>query len=543
VVHEDRPHARRACPGVVEFRFVAGVQGLFGTHSSQLESGLEDPRFRLLAADDRGDHEAVDGVGDAEAVEELLQALAPVGQDSHEQPRTRQIVQEFARIRIQAKLARVGEARRELVLQLGQVAGREPEALDEDRPDELSEPRLAEPERAIQDARESAARIRHAFRHELVIDRKTPPSRRIRVERSAAGAFGEEGPSRVEENSLERHRRSPRIDSVKRTTKLRLLALCAVAFGLPLTACTSGKKRTDEIPDEVTPEIARASEKARQYERSAELWARLHIDSGGRELEPYLGCGRSLLAVGDVRGACAIVEQGLTVFPREVDLYLLHGEILSAASFRRAAERCYENAVILDRQSADAQLGLGRVRVELGLNHKALTPLSEALQMRPDDQETLRLYALASEEAGLEVQAFDARRKLLALEERPTAYRYVSTARLAFHPEVRESYPDALDLAQPWILQAIELDPQDSEAHYLQACEFELRGRHDAARVSFLRAVEVDPGNLEALTELANQCHRQGELTEADRFARMALELERDRRRRALLESLLIESR
>lgn len=330
---------------------------------------------------------------------------------------------------------------------------------------------------------------------------------------------------------------------MKRTTKLRFLAFSAVALGLSLTACMSSSGRTDEIPDEVTPEIARASEQARQYERAAELWARLHLDSGGTELEPYLGCGRSLLQAGEVRGACAIVEQGLAVFPRNVDLYLLQGEILSAANFHRAAERCYETAVILDRSRAEAQLGLGRVRVELGLNHKALEPLDAALALQPDDLETLRLFALASEGAELTVQAFEARRRLLELEQSPTPYRYVSTARLAFHPDVRASYPDALELARVWIQQAIELDPQDSEAHYLLACDLALRGLHEAARASFLRAVEVDPGNLEALSELAEYYHQQGDMDEADRFARMALELERDRRRRALLESLLVESR
>lgn len=313
-----------------------------------------------------------------------------------------------------------------------------------------------------------------------------------------------------------------------------------MAIGLPLSSCGSSGSREDTMPDEVTMEIARASERARQYDRSAELWARLLIDCGGTQLEPYLGCGRSLLAIGDVRGACEVVEQGLNVFPRSIDLYLLHGEILSAASFHRAAERCFETAVQIDPRNHAAQLGLGRVRLELGLSHKALDPLRAALALQPDDQTSLRLGALAAEDAGLAVEAFDARRRLLELEAHPTAYRYVSTAQLAFHPDVRAWYPNSLGMARPWIARAIELNPQDSEAHYLRACDLALRGEHEAARDSFLRAIEVDPGNLEALTDLAANYHQHGDAQQADRFARMALSLERDRRRRAVLEVYLI---
>lgn len=330
---------------------------------------------------------------------------------------------------------------------------------------------------------------------------------------------------------------------MNRSTKLRLRALCAVAAICSLPACFSVGGDSSAIPDEVTPELARASEQARQYDRAVELWGRLHLDSRGQALEPYLGRGRSLLRIGDVRGACAVVEQGIVVFPREPDLYLLYGEILSEANFHRAAERSYESAVSLDGSRHAAQFGLGRVRAELGLSHKALEPLRKALELEPDDLESLRLYARASEDAGLELQAFEARRRLLELERNPTAYRYVTTARLAFHPDVLECYPDALDLAHTWIQRAIELDPQDSEAYYLRACELEMRGRHAEAREALMRAVEIDPGNLQALSELAENHHLYGQVDQADRFARMALDLEQDRRRRAYLETLLLEPR
>ncbi|MCA8981353.1 MAG: hypothetical protein H6831_12315 [Planctomycetes bacterium] len=329
---------------------------------------------------------------------------------------------------------------------------------------------------------------------------------------------------------------------MKSSTKLGLLALWTVA-GLSLASCGSSRSAADELPDVITPELARASEKARQYERGAELWGRLHLDGGGRQLEPYLGCGRCLLRMGDVRGACSIVEQGIARFPREVELYLLHGEILSTANFHRAAERCYETAVGLDERSHASQLGLGRVRVELGLSHKALEPLERALALEPDDVETLRLFASAAEDAGYEERAFEARRHLLEIEQNPPAYHYVSAARLAFYPRVRQRYPDSLAQARPWIERAIELDPQNSEAHYLLACDLQQSGAHDAARSALLRSVEVDPGNLEALSELAEHYHAFGDAEQADRFARMALALEHDRRRRATLETFLIEPR
>lgn len=322
------------------------------------------------------------------------------------------------------------------------------------------------------------------------------------------------------------------------STKLGTATLCALA--LALAGCFSTGEDVGPLPRVVTPEQARAAEAAGQHARAAELWHRVYVDTGGEQLEPYLGCGRALLATGDARSACAIVQQGLEVFPREIELHLLHAEILDEAGFQRAAERAYEHAVALDPDDHAAELGLGRVRLQLGLSHKALGPLRRAATIDPDDHESLRLFAIAAEDAGDVVDAFAARRRLLLLEDEPSAYRYVTTARLTFDPEVRTAFPYAAEMAQPWIARAIELDPQDSEAHYLTARDLEERGEVERSRAAYRRAIEVDPGNLAALSDLAAQYHREGLSLEADRFARLALDLEDDRRRREVLATFLV---
>ncbi len=322
-------------------------------------------------------------------------------------------------------------------------------------------------------------------------------------------------------------------------TKLGSATVCALA--LALAGCWSSGKDVGPIPRVITPEQARAAEAAEQYARAAELWHRLYLDTGGEQLEPYLGCGRALLASGDAKSACAIVQQGLEVFPREIELHLLHARILDEAGFQRAAERAYEFAVALDPDDHEAELGLGRVRLQLGLSHKALGPLRRAATIDPDDHESLRLFAIAAEDTGTLVDAFAARRRLLLLEDQPSAYRYVSTARLTFDPDVRAAFPYAPEMATPWIERAIELDPQSSEAHYLHARELEERGEVERSRAAYRRAIEVDPGNLAALSDLAAQYYREGLNLEADRFARLALDLEDDRRRREVLATYLVE--
>jgi len=329
----------------------------------------------------------------------------------------------------------------------------------------------------------------------------------------------------------------------RRSLSRRVRPAFATAFLLSLclasSSCSFGKD-DDDLPQTVTPELARANEVAGQYERSAAIWHRLHLQSGGEELDPYLGCGRSLLATGDVKSACAIVEQGLQVFPRDMDLRLLHGKILEAANYSRAAERCYEQAVLLDPNNHEARLGLGRIRVRLGLERRAIEHLRAANELEPGDVETLQNLALAAERTGCELEAYEAHRQLLELEDLHGAYRYVSASRLAFVADVQTAHPDALVVALPWIEEAIRLDPQSSEAHFLRARHFELHGALGDAELSYLRAVEIDPGNLGALEELAENYHEAGTADQADRFARMALTLERNRQRRVRLETYLI---
>jgi tetratricopeptide (TPR) repeat protein len=308
-----------------------------------------------------------------------------------------------------------------------------------------------------------------------------------------------------------------------------LLALAALAL---LGACRS-------TPDSrAAVEAAEAATRTEDWPRAAELWTEVHVSSGGTDRRAYLESARALHEAGDPTSACGMLRQGLAVFPDDAELLALHGRVLRQCGFRRAAEDTYARAVEVDPQNADALLALAELRLDLGLEHTAIAPLERLVELTGGDAHTLSLLGRVQAVEGDPVAAWRSFERAIELgaDDVPTL---VQAGHLSTLPRVRSEEPGALEEGEGWLERAVALDPQATRAHFLLGLTQEELGRLVEALASYRRAVETDPGCVEALTNLAVLYARIGDAGGTSEMVARALRIEGDPARRAALMDLL----
>ena len=309
-------------------------------------------------------------------------------------------------------------------------------------------------------------------------------------------------------------------------------AWVAALVAIGAAACSS--TGTEEPP----LRQAEAATRAEDWSLAAELWHEVHLAAGGRDARACYETARALYRSGDPPSACALLRRGLEVTPDDLDLLELSGEIQRECGFRRAAELSYERLVQRDPARAAAWRALAELRVELGLERAAMDPLRHAIALCGDDAELYVLLGDVERVTSRPLLAWQAYGRAAELGELELET-LVHAGELSLVAEVRDARPDALDRGQVWLERAVELDPQSTRGHFLLGRVAEEQGRAEDATASYRRAVETDPGCLEALTNLAVLYARLGdEVGTADIVAR-ALAIESDPSRRAALMELL----
>lgn len=93
--------------------------------------------------------------------------------------------------------------------------------------------------------------------------------------------------------------------------------------------------------------------------------------------------------------------------------------------------------------------------------------------------------------------------------------------RLAFNPA---DGPGALAEASEWAERALETDPNLPIAHFAHAAILHMRGMSSKARLSLLRAIELDPNNGAAMVNLSDLLLTLGQPEEALHWARLAFD-------------------
>lgn len=316
-----------------------------------------------------------------------------------------------------------------------------------------------------------------------------------------------------------------------------LLLVSALLVAPALCGCQAPVLRAHRV-DAVAAEEATLKG---DWPRAAELWHAVYLAQRGSEVRAYYETALALLHTGDRDSACAMLDQGLLVFPSHPDLLELRARVLAESGFRRAAEESLAKVVAEQPERISALNALVRIRMQLGLEQAALEPLHKLIELTGGNAELYRLLADALRQTNRPVEAFAAHR--LAIEQGAEGHSLLlQGAQLAVQESVRAAEPDALALAERWLDRVVAEDPQRTQAHFVRALLCEELGQPEQAIAHYRRAIELDLTSLEALTNLALLYAERGEVEPTREMVDRALELEERPGRRAALKALIARS-
>jgi tetratricopeptide (TPR) repeat protein len=300
---------------------------------------------------------------------------------------------------------------------------------------------------------------------------------------------------------------------------------------LLLASCgVTGGSHTYQSAEEATA--------AEEWERASRLWYDINLHEEIKTERSYLEAARAFYKNGDTEGACALLRRGLMDLPRAAELYHLYSVILEDCGYSRKAERTYEHLLEVSPDHLEGLIGLGRVRMELGLERAAAGPLRRASQLSPESVEPCVHLARVHQVIGDPVSAYNWYARAIELGADDPFF-LLDAGSLATGEESVSELPGVHEKALAWLERTIVKVPQVTKAHYLRAVNLQALGREDEAIESYLRAVETDPGCLPGLIRLAELFAIRGDDVRSAEFVERALEIEQDIARRETLRSLL----
>ncbi len=326
------------------------------------------------------------------------------------------------------------------------------------------------------------------------------------------------------------------IDGYQRLSEALLGALSCIL----LVACSATGEGAWKVPQDERDEwgLAREASNAERWEEAAGRWNEIFMRHGTDWEVACAETARALCRLRDPSSAQGVLAIGLRLSPGDPRLLEVNGEVLAGRGFRRAAEKCYLQALEADPDRPSALLALGRLRLELGLEQSAREPLRRRIALGHADAETCWLLAEATRRSGDPVAALGSYQRAFEFGDQP-AHILVSAASLYLDERVRGSCPEARLLAMRWLRDAVSKDPQNTEAHFYLALVLLDGDREDEALRRLRRAVETDPTHVPSLTRLAELHMDRGELDGARDMANRALALVGDGSEKEALEELL----
>lgn len=303
---------------------------------------------------------------------------------------------------------------------------------------------------------------------------------------------------------------------------------------ISLAACAAPRDRGVELNER----LAEAASKRGDWAEAAELWHRVYLSERFDDERACLETSRALYELGDLESAEAMAADGRRRFPESFALMEYHGVTLEATGYRRAAESAYASALESQPSLVVALLGLGRVRLLLGLPDSAVRPLRQLVEIDPNP-EALRLLAQGARATKNFVLAYDTYLHLFDLK-RGELNELINAATIGLESSLRAERRAAPLVCEAWLKRALEVDPQRTRAHILLGAYRELAGDDEAAVAHLSRACETDPACAEAYLDLAEIHIRLSERETARSFlnhARKLVDTDNTRERYELLEA------
>ncbi len=184
------------------------------------------------------------------------------------------------------------------------------------------------------------------------------------------------------------------------------------------------------------------------------------------------------------------------------------------------ARTCYERALQLNPNLAEAHNNLGTILQALGDIDGAIAAYRRAIDARPRYVDAHNNLGTALERQGQPQAAIECFQKAVELDPNYAKAHYNLGA--AFLNLGR------LDESLAATRRALELKPNDAAAHYHLALLFDRRGQLAEAHKEYHRALRDQPNFVEASLGLATIFRRQGKMTDAIAYCRAAVEIRPD---------------
>mgnify|MGYP002630683156 CR=1 FL=1 len=309
--------------------------------------------------------------------------------------------------------------------------------------------------------------------------------------------------------------------------------LCSAALLVPFASCVSPATEQDI-------RTAEAAVSEENWVRAAELWYEIHQSEPKKTERSYLETARALFESGQVESSCAMLREAESKYPRSAKVLALHGSILEHKRFSRAAEGMYANWVKLEPESVDAQLALGRIRLDLGWEYAALEPLKAASRLNPNSIDAEVCLARLWAANGQPHMAFP--HFVRAVELGANDPRFLTEgAEVALSEGATATGSSAMEFGFQWADRVTAAQPQNTLAHYLRGVHLQSLGRNPEAIEAFVRSAETDPGCLPSLIRLISLYRESGEAGRAQQMLDRALMVESDPNARERLRALLSE--
>ena len=306
-----------------------------------------------------------------------------------------------------------------------------------------------------------------------------------------------------------------------------------ILFLAALAACATPR----DAGVDANERLAAAASRRGDWPVAADLWHRVYLADELKNPRACLETSRALAELGDPDSAEALLRDGARRFPTNAAIYELHGHVLEETGWRRAAEAAYVKALELQPGLVASLMGLGRVRLQLGLETAAIPPLRHLVELDPTP-ESLRLLTRAARRASEHVIAYDAYLHLFDVTK-GNLEELLEAGSLGLRPDLRELRRASAPVCEAWLNRALEIDPQYTRAHILLGAYRALAGDEDEAAEHLTRARETDPACVEAILDLAELQLRRAELETARELLEQAGELAEDESSQARLQILL----
>ena len=218
--------------------------------------------------------------------------------------------------------------------------------------------------------------------------------------------------------------------------------------------------------------------------------------------------------------AAACYQRALQLKPEYADAHNNLGNVFKDQGKPDEAVACYQRALQLKPEYADAHNNLGNVFKDQGKSDEAVACYQRALQLKPGFAEVHNNLGNVFMDQGKPDEAAACYQRALQLKPE-----YADA-----HNNLGNVFKDQgkPDEAAECYQRALQLKPDYALAHYNLGVVWQDRSNLDEAVACYRQALKADPGYAEAHNNLGNALKDQGNLDEAVASFRLAVELKPD---------------